>query len=120
MLRYRGAHNPVGADRTNGMLMGTYGDQDVKTNLGGGIDSNWVLYAPAINRDITHLLRQGHLRYLVVDRRLTGALEVARPYYPHVAIAPALAKFDHLKNVSRIFDSGDIRIYDIGGLSAHP
>jgi hypothetical protein len=114
---FLGPHNRIGADRTNEMLMTTYGDQDVSTDLAGGVDVNRVLFAPSLNRVSAGLLQKGRLQYLVVDRRLTSVPHVEYADYPQVAVAPALAKFDHIKGVARVFDSGAIQIYDVGVIS---
>jgi hypothetical protein len=70
------------------------------------------------------------VRYLVVDRRLSTALPSAGVYIERgevpgdrytTPIDPAvLAKFDTLVDVSRLFDSGDIVIYDLGALEHEP
>ena len=67
------------------------------------------------------------MRYVVVDRRLSAGLPSAGVYFErgevlgNVHTAPidpaALAKFDSLAGTSRLFDSGDIVIYDLGALA---
>lgn len=114
---YLGPGNRLGADSTNMLLMGSYGGQHISTSLSGGVDVPWLLFAPQIDADLEALLRQSHLRYLLVDHRLARKPQLVRSYYPAVAPDRVLAKFDQIKNVSRVFDSGDIVIYDIGAIS---
>jgi hypothetical protein len=71
------------------------------------------------------VLRRGGIRYVVVDLRLSRDIpeysylfEQAEPNAGnHTAPAPlaALQKWDSLPDVTRIYDSGDILIYDIRG-----
>jgi hypothetical protein len=75
------------------------------------------------------ILRQGRVHDLVADLRLTTALpelgfyfDPAEPPWSGGAPLPVAAfdKFDRTPGVSRLFDSGDIRIYDVSGLSDVP
>jgi hypothetical protein len=113
---YLGPGNMIGADETNMLLMGTYGMQLASTTLSGGEDINWVLYAPTMEAEQVQVLQRGKVQYLVVDYRLATVPSLTKKYYPESQIAVALRKFDYLPSVSRIFDSGDIRIYDVRGL----
>lgn len=117
---YLGTGNRMATDRTNELLMGTYGGQFPVTEVSRGINTNWVLFAPQMNAEREALLKRAEIRYVVVDWRLTTVPRVARRFYPNVSLEQALAKFDHLSNVSCIFDSGDIAIYDVGAISGVP
>jgi hypothetical protein len=117
MSQHVGANQKVATDDFNDLLLEGYGDQWVSITLNGGIDANWILYAPFFGPDQLELLRQGGVRYLVVDRRIALAPDSNRDYYPGVSIAGALAKYRRVKTISRIYDSGDIAIYDVRSLS---
>jgi hypothetical protein len=75
-------------------------------------------------------LRQDDIRYLVIDRRLSTALPHVGTYveygeqdtFRHTRpIDPAaLAKYDGMPRVSRVLDSGDIAVYDVGALANAP
>ena len=66
------------------------------------------------------------MRYLVVDLRLTHALPLLGLYYDSAEegafqytkpLAPVtLGKFSTVPQVNRVFDSGNIVIYDMGGI----
>ena len=112
-----GPDHHVGADATNMLLMGSYGHQDVETSLSGGIDVDWILFAPHLWPDLQQSIASGHMRYLVVDHRLVDAPYLARKYYADASVSEGLDKFDNLPGVGRIFDSGDIRLYDLGSLA---
>jgi hypothetical protein len=114
---YLGVDNGVAADRTNRLLMGSHGAQWAATSLSGGMDSEWILYAPRLYEDLLASMRQAHIEYVVVDLRLRQAPNAARAFYPNTDVSKALEKFDDLDIASRIFDSGDIQIYSLGNPS---
>ncbi len=65
------------------------------------------------------------MRYLVVDRRLSTALPLVGFYFEenepdaYHLTSPisreALTKFNAISQINRVFDSGNIVIYDTGG-----
>ena len=122
--------NRLIADRTNRLLMGAYGEQRPVTSYADKVKTSQVFLAPAIGEVERQILRRGQVRYVVVDRRLSQGLPSTGNYFERGEIAgdqhttpldPAvLAKFDHLELVSRLFDSGDIVIYDVGALAHEP
>jgi hypothetical protein len=114
---YLGPNNFMGVYGVNMNLMGSYGDQNVSTTLSGGINPAWILFAPRLEAEQIEQIQRGLLKYFVVDRRLAQAPYLAKSFYPEGSITEALAKFNNLAQVSRLFDSGDIIIYDIGAIS---
>jgi len=125
-----GPDNRLIADRTNRLLMGAYGEQRPVTGYADKVQISQIFFAPTVGPAERQILRAGRVRYLVVDRRLSAGLPAAGVYFErgevpgnlHSApISPAaLAKFDTLVGVSRLFDSGDIVIYDVGALAHEP
>ncbi|MEP6664836.1 MAG: DUF6541 family protein [Nocardioidaceae bacterium] len=107
----------VGADATNHVLLGSYGRQYVMTESSGGINPYWVILAPKIDQDKIDYLRKGRVDYLVVDSRLALQPELFAAYFPGTPAAQALAKFDGLE---RIYDSGNIAVYDVRDLWQTP
>ena len=118
-----GKGNRIASDRINALLMGTYGEQHPVTGF------EKVLIAPlffSTEFDSVGLsiLRRGQIRFIVIDHRLSLALPKNGVYFDlteqgafnHIVpINPlALEKFDRVNELSRIFDSGDIVIYDAG------
>ncbi|MDB5076772.1 MAG: rane protein, partial [Chloroflexi bacterium] len=120
---YLGQGNRVATDRTNALLMGGYGEQRVVTHLQDGVDVSVVFLSRRLGAGEIAALRDGRIRYLVVDKRLSTGVPAGGPYFevdiPRTRpISPTvLAKFDHLPRVSRIYDSGNIVVYDVGALS---
>lgn len=122
-----GPNNRMAADRVNLTLMGTYGEQRLITHLIDKVSISGIFLASHISPTEETALRDAHIRYLVVDRRISRLQSLSAHYYEtwEQMIAPysgtpriqVLEKFDHIDRVNRIFDSGDILIYDVGVLS---
>jgi hypothetical protein len=126
---YLGPGQRVATDRINTLLMMTYGNEWTVTALNGTTDVAPVFTSLQFGPDIETILREDRLQYLVVDRRLSSGLPRVGSYFnvdvsntlQSEPINPAaLAKFDSVKNVSRLFDSGDIIIYDVEAITDEP
>jgi hypothetical protein len=125
-----GSDNRIGADRINGLLMGSYGNQRVVTGVSDKIFIGPVFFVPQLTRREQELLIEGQVRYLVADTRLSTAPPMFGIYVengePGITERnqplplEALTKFDTLPYVSRLYDSGDISIYDVRSLSYVP
>lgn len=124
MLDYLGPDNRVATDRINQMLMNTYGDQYVVTSLYNHIDVSPIFYATQLGPAEQTLIQQAKIHYLVVDLRLSTGLPVEGVYFEvdqnYVAQLKkplpkaSLTKFNTIPQMNRLFDSGDIVIYDTG------
>jgi hypothetical protein len=114
---FLGPNNHVAAGSMPMMLMGSYGQQDVETTLSGGINANWIILSPQVGPEQIDLMHRGKVQYIVIDRRLGSSDPRGTSYYPGVPSDRALAKFDNLEAVSRIFDSGNVQLYDVGKLT---
>ncbi len=121
---YLGSDNRMSTDRINGLLMGSYGEQHVVTGLSDRRDFTPIFFAPDFTPFIENIIANGEIRYLVVDKRLSEGLPLTGIYYDTVEpdtfrhTRPmdigALTKFDGARSVDRVYDSGDIVIYDTG------
>ncbi len=124
---FLGPGNRLIADWINGHLSAAYGDQQVITSSSEGLNIATVVFAPQIGPDERSIVQRGRIRYILTDLRLSRALPQTGFYFDGVEPGAfqhqeplsraALEKFDHISNVSRIFDSGDIQIYDVGRLA---
>jgi hypothetical protein len=113
------------SDRTNRFLLGTYGEQ-IPLRTG----ASQIFFATELGAAQRAFLRSGRLQYVVFDRRLSQQLselgiyvEKTEPgaYHHTTPLDPrTFAMFDNVPNTSRLFDSGDITIYDVGALSNEP
>ncbi len=123
-LDYLGPGNRIAADRTNRLLLISYGNQRVVTQSIDAVDVSPLFFSLGFGTVQEAIVRRTGVRYILIDRRLSAGLPRVGIYYegpePNALrhtepVAPAaLAKFDRLTNTSRIFDSGDITIYAIG------
>lgn len=119
--------NRIAADRVNGLLMGTYGEQYTVTDIGNRVDFSPVFFARENSGDVRETLRRGRVVFLVIDRRITQSLPLFGFYIQpgenegEAHILPvdraATDKFDRIPGVSRLFDSGNIIVYDVRMLS---
>lgn len=113
---YLGPGHRVIGDQVNTILMATYGGQWVVTPANDQIAVSSIYTSPTFDHDVVSTLQQGNIQYIVVDRRLIG---VDQTDYIEPLDAGMLAKFDGVQNVNRVFDSGNIIIYDVKAIS-HP
>jgi hypothetical protein len=125
---FLGPTNRVGADRINEVLMGTFGDQRVVTEINDNVRVSTLFFAPTLDVGSLAVLRQGHIHYVVADRRLSTALPGFGQYFdtgdpqqpdgrPVQITLAELDKFNGVYPISHLYDSGDIEIYDVGVLS---
>ena len=113
-----GAGNRFATDFGNFPLLGSYGDQ----NPVGDVD--YLYTSPRFTPLVAQMIRAESVRYLLVDIRLSRQLPPDGGYFPnsahvrylHPIPAANLRKFNHVPGVSRLYDSGDIVIYDLGGV----
>lgn len=125
-----GPDNRIVADRINQLLMEAYGNQRIVTGVGDGLGVAPVLLSPRIGPAELDILRHADIRYVVVDHRLASGLPVLGIYVEDgepdtdahtTPLDPrVLAKFDASGKLSRIYDSGDITIYDVAPLTGTP
>lgn len=125
-----GFNNRIGTDRTNQTLMGTYGDQSVVTAVANNIDVSPLFFSSSLGTNELSLMRSGQIHYLVVDLRLAQALPLIGYYfvegepngyhYTTPINSKSLTKFNTIPQINRVFDSGDIVIYDVEELINAP
>lgn len=118
LLTGLGPGNRIASDFGNDPMVGTYGYQNPV--LGDSFLYLSKAYSPAIEREV--FLQQIH--YALVDLRLTRQLPASGEYF---ALDPYsgtykrplplvdMTKFNNIPGVARVFDSGDIVIYDLYG-----
>ena len=120
-----GSGNQVATDESNARLMLAYGGQltlagrrpDIKDLLGMADFPDWQV----------ELMREWNIQYIAVDRRLISSDNMAGYYFDRTStgllpstdlFAPEVyGKFDKLQAISRLFDSGNIVIYDVRAIS---
>jgi hypothetical protein len=125
-----GPNQRVAADRTNGLLLGSFGQQFVATALSTRVSTYRIFFAPEIGEAEREIISQAGIQYVLVDSRLSTGLPQVGFYFERgepdtmnhkVPMDPSLLdKFDRTPGVNRIFDSGNIVIYDVRALSSVP
>ena len=121
MLEYLGPGNRVAIDASNAKLAGAYGLQHPFTRRKHGIQG--MFFSDNIGRTESNIIRKTGVQYVAVDRRLVSWDHMIGFYFNHVddednpeleLIEPDVyQKFDTQKSVNRIFDSGNITVYDV-------
>lgn len=125
-----GPDQRVAADRINKLLMATYGNEGVVPGSSQELVT-WPLFtSPQLVPGMIAILQKDEIQFLVIDRRLSISLPVIGSYfnrgepnafhYTRPIDLAALDKFDEMPTVSRVFDSGDIVIYNVEALLSVP
>ena len=119
-----GPGNAFAADRDNRLTLATNGDQFIVTGIGEHEDIAPLFTSPTFTAADLALLRRAHVRYVLVDLRLTTGLphigfyfEQSEPQafaHTNPLTYASLTKFGALPGVNCVYDSGDILIYDMG------
>jgi hypothetical protein len=119
---YLGPGQRIISDHVNDLLMGTYGGEWPVTTSSDQIVVTPVFTEPRFDSYVAEILQQGRIQYIVVDHRLilpgigwydgTGSPDNTNSSDPN-----APAKFDSVPNVNRIYDSGNIVIYDVQAIT---
>ncbi|MDH4335622.1 MAG: glycosyltransferase, partial [Chloroflexota bacterium] len=125
-----GADHRFAADRVNRLLLGSYGAQHVVFHGSDGVEQWQVLLSPQIGAVQIARLQLGEVEFVLIDRRLSWSLPLVPFYYEEGEIfegrhttpisAQVLAKWDRTAGVDRVYDSGHIQIYHVGGLYGTP
>jgi hypothetical protein len=114
------------ADRTNQKLFGSWGAQNPVTAYNSHLGTAFVMWEDGLSDDDLRVLQEGGIDFVLADLRTTRNLPVY-PYYYEQAEPEAgshrtpwplggLQKWESMAGVDRLFDSGDIVMYDVRGL----
>ena len=127
---YLPPNSRIATDRVNQLLMSTFGDQRPVTPTEDKIDEEAIFFSSSLGSYEISVLQQAQVRYLVVDLRLSTGLPYVGFYFDQgepeafqrtTPIARKdLTKFNTIPQINRVFDSGNIAIYDVGGLINAP
>jgi hypothetical protein len=111
-----GPGNRFATDVGSYSVLGSYGDQNVVRDIA-------YLYTASVYTQADALrARQQAVRYVWVDQRLSQSLPVGGKYFPidpgagkykHPLPAAGLQKFNHAPAIDRVYDSGNIVIYEL-------
>jgi hypothetical protein len=113
-----GPGNRFATDEGDLPVLGSYGDQ----NPVG--DDGYLYTSPTFTPAAAQQVQAQSVGYVLVDRRLSQLLPASGQYFPvdpnagkYTRPLPLadLTKFNHVPGVARIYDSGNIVIYDLEG-----
>jgi hypothetical protein len=114
----------VASDRINQILQAVYGQQYIVSSLNTKLDISPLFLDQNFGSNDLDLLQKAHIRYLVVDMRLTHARPLLGFYYEQSEVGAyqhlkpidrqAFEKFRTLHGIETLYDGGNIIIYDIG------
>jgi hypothetical protein len=113
----------MAADENNMTIMGPYGDHLFLYGVGP------LYYSTELSPEDRALLAGKRISYVVVDRRLSEQLPARGEYFPDDPLAfrhdtpislDLLMKFDRVPEADRVFDSGNVLIYDVDGVRRAP
>jgi len=112
-----GRSNRVIADSLNLKTMASYGEQRVVRRL------SWTFFSEVIHEPVRIAYGKNLIRYVIVDERITRYLPINGHYFESNEpdadrhLEPfdmaSLVKYETDPNISRLFDSGNISIYDV-------
>ena len=116
------------SDRTNRTLLAVHGRQHPITAVGDRIDVKDAYFGTTLLPEDIARLSRVPVRYVLTDRRLATALPYVGVYVERGEIVSrgpwlepmsmgAFDKWDATDGSDRIYDAGDIRIFDIGELT---
>lgn len=116
------------ADRTNRVLLATYGRQHPLSATGDGFNLRTAYFSTELTPDDLDLLVRAGVDYVIADLRLPTSLPYVGVYVergeqftsgPWTEPMPeaALTKWADLPGVDLVYDNGAIRIYDIRRLT---
>jgi hypothetical protein len=110
-----GPDNTFATDDGDFAVLGSYGDQNPLSNVA------FLYTSPKLTASDIQQAADQAIRYILVDRRLSQSLPASGSYFADDAAVYTrplpladLTKFDHVADVARIYDSGDIVIYHLG------
>ncbi|HLZ70231.1 MAG TPA: hypothetical protein VKV26_10035 [Dehalococcoidia bacterium] len=122
-----GPDNRITSDRYGTLLLGSIGEQRSVTGLIDRIPTGLIALftSPTIGLDELNTIEHGDIWYIEIDRRISMSLPRTTyfdsdPPRSSPVNPAALAKYDNLDGVSRLYDSGNIILYDINGLRYGP
>jgi len=124
-LRWLGSENRFVADKDNRLLLATYGRQRIIDSVMFDTGFANLYISDRVSMQLREEIREAHIDYLLVDMRMTKGRPYLNQFFQagepeEIESAPLdpmpLLKWDEERGVSRVFDDGWIRIYDVSAL----
>jgi hypothetical protein len=122
---YLGGGNRFLADRSNRLVLLTFGQQHIITGAADRLNLRPLFFATSYGEEEERIAGVADVQYVLVDRRLSSSLPLVGVYTERGEAlggrltepipAAALEKYDAAPGVSRIYDSGNIQVYELAG-----
>jgi hypothetical protein len=123
-VSHLGSGQRIGADESNARLLITRRQTPL---VGSSPNVGDVILYPVLTPYMVDVLTANDIRYVVMDRRRVRDDKAVGYFFTSRRAEQAghfpttwTSKFDRQRGVSRIYDSGDLAIYDVGGLRFDP
>jgi len=118
-----GPHNRFASDWGTTVLLGSYGYQEALT-ASQDVPVEDLFATPEFGSAESAIVTRGRIEYVLVDRRIAGTEPlkgfVFEPWKSMVSRfgttvfdADTIGKFDRVAEAGRIYDSGNIQVYDV-------
>jgi hypothetical protein len=114
------AGSVIAADRQAGATVANFADVQLATSIGGFANPAPIFFSQTLDTNDRLIILHDHIRYIVVDRRLSSSLPLFGTYFgpgeakPGTRLTPyELGKFDSASVMTRIYDNGTIVIYRV-------
>jgi hypothetical protein len=115
-----GRGNRIAADDAGYQVLGSYGDQNPLQNL-------YMLYTtPVFTQAIAEIVVYQEVHYISIDLAMSKSLPASGAYFPgndpnaghylHPIPLKDLTKYNNLPGVARIYDSGNLVMYNLVGV----
>lgn len=124
MLTALGPGHRIGTDSVDDLILGSYAEQVPVFQTAGapGDPHIWQVFFPTtVNAAVRAEIRSDRLAYLVVNLSLSqgpagaGLFDAGEPALPANRLPmTSLTKFDNVAGFSRLYDSGQLVVYQIG------
>ncbi len=123
-----GPGNRFASDEIDTLALATYGQQRTLWFTDGA--SAWQIFLPArVTDQVVYAIRRSRVHYVLVQRRLSRGVPSDGVYYDKGEPGSAnrrtplplstVEKFDYAAGVNRVFDNGDIQVYDVHRIGFH-
>jgi hypothetical protein len=124
-----GPDHRFAADRDNSVLLATYGSQRIASGSSADPTAADLFVSPELWQGLRDTIQEQRIDYIFVDMRLTTQPAWVGSFFgpgepAGLGSAPLnpdpLLKWDRVAGVSRVFDDGWVRIYDVRALQNAP
>lgn len=127
---YLGPNQRIATDRINQVLASTYGEQRIVDSIEDHVDVSPIFFSTQLGPDEVGIIRTTRIHFLVVDMRMSKERPLLGFYFDETEIGAyqhtrpvdfrSLTKFNAISQLNKVFDSGNLLIYDTGGLINAP